>query len=304
MRQQPNRRTELAKVLDRNWAIQTAARVTNRSEEEAATLLAAEHARPGSTVTAEIQRRGVEPFVWSDKLLTFYKESDAFLFELVGWNRQVYKRSMREWSRWFLRREADRLDRPLDILCHGDGLGIDAAAFAVDGHRVTYFEFPGYSERYARQVFEAVGVDVTVVTDSTRLALAGFDAVTSFDVLEHVPSPRDQVAELVTFLRDPGGLFLVHAPFFLIHHAYPTHLKENRRYAGSLKLYERNGLRLLDGQTAWNPIALRLNSNDGAALPAKRAWLRAAGQGLKIGRYTAAPFVPLQKILRKMESED
>lgn len=290
--------TSLPFLTDNAWCEQAAANATGRSVEAVRERLAKERRDPGSNVADEIARRGVTPFEWSDQLLAFYGESDAFIYELVEWNRKGFKRSMRTWTRQFLAREAERRGGPLKVLCHGDGLGIDAASLAVDGHAVTYFEFAGPSERFARQAFEAANVSVEVVTDESVLPAGAFDAVTCFDVLEHVPSPRKTVEQLVGYLR-PGGLFVVHAPYYLIHRRYPTHLRSNRRYAGSLRLYERNDLRLLDGQTAWNPLAFRLGSEEGAAAPAKRVWLRTAGLGLKVGRYTTAPFVPLQAMFRR-----
>jgi SAM-dependent methyltransferase len=197
-----------------------------------------------------------------------------------------------------LLREADRLGRPLQIICHGDGLGLDAAAFAEDRHEVTYFEYPGPSERFARLTFAEEGRDIDVVTDAESLP-RGVDVVTSFDVLEHVPDPRATVRELVHLLRRPGGLLLVHAPFYLIHRRYPTHLTSNRRHAGSTRLYEREGLRLIDGNIAWNPLALRLEGDAGRADPLTMLRLKLLKQALKLGRHTTLPFVPFQRWARR-----
>ena len=231
-------------------------------------------------------------------MLRFYQESDAFTFELIPWNTRRFKRSMRRWSRAFLRRERDRVGRRLRVLCHGDGLGVDAAGLALDGHDVTYFEFPGASERYARRVFDRLSVAADVVTDEAKIG-GDFDAATCFDVLEHVPDPRQAVADLAGRLRDPDGLLLVHAPFYLIHPAYSTHLAANRRHAGSTRLYEREGLVLLDGQSAWNPLALRRGGDAGRASAGRRRWLRAVGVAMKIGRHTTLPFAPLQRLARR-----
>ena len=271
------------------------AAVTGRPEAEVRTMLDAEARRPGSTVAAEVARRGIAPHEWSDSLLDFYKTSDAFVFELIGWQRQRFKRSMRRWSRDFLRRERD--GRPLRVLCHGDGLGYDALAFARDGHAVTYFEFPGPSERFARRLFDAAGVAVEVITDESHLGDA-YDAVTSFDVLEHVPDPRQSAADLAARLAD-GGVLLVHAPFYLVLPNYPTHLRANRRHAGSTRLYERPGLTLVDGNALWNPLAFR----KGIAPPPptnRRAWLRTIGLALRAGRGTSLPFAPLQALARRL----
>ena len=271
--------------------------VTGRPEAEVRRMLDAEARRPGSTVAAEIARRGITPHEWSDRLLDFYKTSDAFVFELVGWQRQRFKRSMRRWSRDFLRRERDGR---LRVLCHGDGLGYDALALARDGHAVTYFEFPGPSECFARRLFDAAGVDVEVITDESQTGTA-YDAVTSFDVLEHVPDPRASVADLAARITD-GGVLLAHAPFYLVLPNYPTHLRANRRHAGSTRLYERPGLTLVDGNALWNPLAFRKGTAPPPPPPptARRAWLRTIGLALRAGRGTSLPFAPLQALARRL----
>ena len=278
----------LEAVLGDDFAVPAAAAATGRTEGEVRRLLDAERRRPGSTVAADLRRRGVAPHEWSDGMLEFYEESDAFVFELVGWNRQRFKRSMRAWSRRF----ASERGR---VLCHGDGLGLDAAALALDGHDVTYFEFPGPSERYARRVFDRLGVDVRIVTDPAGIG-GGYDLVTSFDVLEHVPDPRASAAELAGLLRD-GGALLVHAPFYLVLRPYPTHLRPNRRFAGTTRLYERAGLTLVGGNALWNPLALR--KGPAPAAPAALARLRAVGLALRLGRHTSLPFAPLQSLARR-----
>ncbi len=276
--------------------IARAAEATGRPVDQVRQLVTAERTSPGSTVSAEVARRGLEPHVWSEALVDFYKESDAFVFELLVWNEAGFKKSMRAWSRQTLLAEADRLGRRLRVLCHGDGLGLDAAAFAEDGHDVTYFEFPGASERFARRTFDEARLNIEVVTDESELG-NGFDVLTSFDVLEHVPEPRETVSRYASLLAD-GGLLLSHAPFYLIHPAYPTHLRTSRRHAGSTRLYERAGFTLVDGNTFWNPLALRLgDAMPGAGIHRRR--LDLVGLGLKVGRHTTMPFRPFQWLARR-----
>ena len=274
------------------------AEVTGRPAEDVRRMLAAEAADPGSTVAAAVWAFGVEPYVYSPAMERFYGQSDAFLFELAVWNRQGFKRSMRQWTRRKLDAEAERLGRPLRVLAFGEGIGIDAASAALGGHAVTYFEVPGLSERLARRVFAEAGVAVEAVTDLAALAGRRFDAITCFDVLEHVPNPRELLGTLVGLLGD-GGLLFVHAPFYLILPAYPTHLRANRRYAGRMNLYERAGLSLLDGQIAWNPLLFRKGGDAGAASSVKRGLLRAGGLALQVGRKTSLPFRPLHALLRR-----
>ena len=282
------------------FAVPATARATGRGEAEVRRLLQDEVASPGSNVAAEIQRRGVTPYVWSDELLAFYSESDAFIFELVVWNRQRFKRSMRAWTRQCLKGEAERIGRPLRVLCHGDGLGVDAASLALDGHQVSYFEFPGPSQRYAKLGFEAIGVDVTVLEGEEDGD--NFDAVTCFDVLEHVPDPRRHVHSLADRLSGDGGLLLAHAPFYLIAPPYPTHLAANRRYAGRLSLYEKAGFELIDANALWNPLALRLRSTAGRVGAGRRLWLKTVGGLLSAGRLTSLPYLPVQAAMRRLGS--
>lgn len=63
------------------------------------------------------------------------------------------------------------------------------------------------------EVFEVLGHEV-MVEDVTRLSFqAGrFDAILSFDVLEHVPDPKQALKEFLRVLK-PGGTVLWSAPF-------------------------------------------------------------------------------------------
>ena len=284
-------------LLAGTWLTQTCAAVTGRAAGDVAAGLAAEAADPGSTVAGELGRRGVEPYVYSDGLEAFYRDSDAFLFELAVWNRRGFKTSMRRWTGRRAAAEALRLGRPLEVLAFGDGIGVDAASLAITGQRVVYFEVPGLSQRVAAELFDETGVAVEVVTDSADLAGRAFDAITCFDVLEHVPDPRALLADLVNRLR-PGGLLFVHAPFYLILPPYPTHLAANRRYAGRLHWYERAGLTLIDGQPLWNPLLFRKGGDEAKASAARRAMVRATGLALQVGRYTSAPFKPFHRLGR------
>ncbi len=189
--------------------------------------------------------------------------------------------------------------KPLDILSIGDGLGFDCLHLARKGHRVTYFELPGLCETFARKLFERSGMDIPVLTDPGAIPLESFDAITCFDVLEHVPDPPAMVKMLVSYLR-PGGMLYVSAPFYMIRSLYPTHLSKNRRFSGSLKLYEQAGLRLVGGQFTWYPIVLQKPAGEEAAKPSIDAIaVRLSGAVQMLGRVCAWPFVPIH-VLRRM----
>lgn len=244
----------------------------------------------GTNVCRAMEQAGLAPFVWTDELVRFYEQTDSFLYELVTWNMSRLKAWMRQ---WVVRLIESELGCPSDVLCLGDGPGIDAAQLASLGHRVTYFELSGYTEAFARRVFADQGVSVTVIMDEAELPTEAFDAVVSLDVLEHVPDPPAMIRSIVSRLR-PGGCLLVNAPYLWLHPSNPTHLKSNRKYSGSMALYEREGLQLANGVWTWSPLALR---KPGGSHPRRlsaalnRCMIRAFTPYLLVGRLTIVPFL-------------
>jgi SAM-dependent methyltransferase len=253
-----------------------------------------EHRHPGQTVAQDFARHGTPLYTDGPEMAAFYESTDAFLYELAVWNRNLLKRSMQH----FVRRHLARQKRPLDVLCLGDGLGFDSLYFASRGHHVTYFELPGSGERLARRLFEKSGANITVLTDPAHIATDAFDAVTCFDVLEHVPDPPSMVRQCASYLRK-GGHFYVSAPFYMIHALYPTHLRSNRRFSGSLRLFERAGLELVGGRFTWYPLVFRKPGGD-AGHPDPLAVLvtRLSAGPQKLGRWMTWPFLPIHWLRR------
>ncbi len=286
---QPLRATFSECLRDQDTIVGWINEVTGRAEADVRRRLRAEFRSPGSTVTCALRESGVERYVWSDALARFYERTDAFLYELVIWNLNRIKGWMRRAVARHLNRENGR---GLDVLNIGDGLGFDSVYLAQAGHRMTYFELPGCTEAFARRVFADGAPAVSVVTDPAHLTAGRYDAVVCLDVLEHVPDPPAFVKTIADYLR-PGGRLIVNAPFMVIHPTTATHLKSNRKYSGCLKLYERHGFRLIDGEIGWNPIVLRKvgsDQRDGSLMSPKLLALRVAGCVLAMGR---APILPL-----------
>jgi len=238
------------------WMIRLIGSVTGEAEEVVLARMRREFWWPGSSVSEDFARRGLERYAWGEGLIRFYGETDAFMYELAVWNRNWLKRLLRGSVVAYVTRQSLRLGRPLRVLSIGDGLGFDCLELSRAGHDVTYYELPGRSETFARRLFAETGASVTVITDLGGAKDEGYDAVVCLDVLEHAPDPSTVVAEVVRRLR-PGGLGLFSAPFFLILPWYPTHLKSNQRYSGSLALYDQHGLRLVDGSWTWAPLVLQ-----------------------------------------------
>ncbi|MBN1436335.1 MAG: class I SAM-dependent methyltransferase [Sedimentisphaerales bacterium] len=265
------------------------AELTNTDPQTVENRLRQEFEHPGINVRQAFEAAGLRPFVWSQGLADFYGSTDAFLYELVLWNMNRRKRRIR---RWVGRHLARRVGQNLKILSIGDGLGFDSAFLAQAGHDVTYFELPGYSQRFAQKVFQRCAHQVNIITDPKQIPQEAFDVVLCLDVLEHVPDVPEYVKQITSYLK-PEGFLVVHAPFFMVHASTPTHLKANRRYSGSLKLYRRQGLHLIYGEPRWDPLLLQKRAKPmpwSHRLSWRMFGLRFAGLILSIGRVSMLPF--------------
>ena len=287
-------------LRDERMVVGWIAEITGDRERRVRDRLQAEYDDPGINVAAALRAAGLEKYIWTDELVRFYQETDSFLYELVLWNLNGLKIWMRRGVERFLAR---RGARSLSVLTVGDGLGFDSLQFVRDGHRVTYFELPGKSERFARRVFADAGVDVAIITDPDEIPKCTFDAVVCLDVLEHVPDPPEYVRTIGGYLR-PGGVFVVNAPFGFIHPTTPTHLLSNRRYSGCASLFTRAGFSILDGEWGWNPIVLQYGGNGeprGLRARAKTLGLRAAGCFLALGRMGLKGPLDLAYLVRRRQ---
>jgi 2-polyprenyl-3-methyl-5-hydroxy-6-metoxy-1,4-benzoquinol methylase len=308
----PSEPSSAEQVPEPNDAAQLAgliSEITGESPEVVREKLHVECQHPGKTVADDFQRSGAPRYVFGPGMEAFYNKTQAFLYELAVWNRNELKKTTRR----FTARHLGRARRPMDVLCIGDGLGFDCLHFCRKGHRVTYFDLPGPSEQFARRLFAqrtASGVndlasaaragadaaEISVLTDPGQIPRSAFDAITCFDVLEHVPDPPAMVRDIASYLR-PGGYLYVSAPFYMLFPWYPTHLRTNRQYAGRLDLYTQAGLEIVGGRFTWYPLIVR--KSGGEPLPNDFTLLvRASGLVQQLGRWTRWPFLPIHWLRR------
>lgn len=202
-------------------------------------------------VVRDVPRFGVTPHEYDDNLARLYRESDSFIFEtLVYWARP-------DRQRW-IAHAADRLDRharargkrpaDLTVLMCGDGTGNDTLFLVNRGYVVDYFELPGSrtfafsSRRFARAGL--LGGAVRLVTDYDAIRPATYDAVFSFEVLEHLPDPRAAIRDLAAALRT-GGIALITEAFGAVAASHPTHLRSTCALRGKTAfLFAAQGLAL------------------------------------------------------------
>lgn len=271
------------------WLVERIAGLTDRPAEEVQQRLYAEEQQIGSNVAAAMQRMGIRPHIWSDDLIRFYQQTDAFLYELVAWNRNANKVAIRQWINDVLGRLPGFA---LDVLTYGDGIGCDSLYLTQAGHRVTYCDLGELSKRFAQSLFDAAGLPFAPTDDLARLPAEAFDAIVCLDVLEHVPDPPGLVEQLARCLK-PGGLLIASAPFFAIEPHFPTHLEANRKHSGSLRrLYGRCGLRLVDGRPFLDPVVLSkppVVYQAGIGGITRRSAVRAGAMLLRIARWWSWP---------------
>lgn len=273
--------------------------VTGEPIEVVRRRLLEEESRIGTNVRREIQSRGIQPHVWSEQLLDFYRETNAFLYESVSWSRYPLKLKMRNWITQLLKRS---FNRPVKVLVFGDGPGFDSLHLAQVGHEVTYFEVSGKGSTFAQQIFQLAQSSIRLTTDTQDYGEASFDVILCLDVLEHLPDPTRAVQDFSRWLR-PGGLLVVSAPFYLVTPDYSTHLKSNRRFSGDVKtLFHPFGFRLFDGHPMWLPMVLQkepVSPESPRAGAFNRFLVRLTGGILSVGRYTSAPFALAARLLSR-----
>ncbi|MBN1975032.1 MAG: methyltransferase domain-containing protein [Sedimentisphaerales bacterium] len=266
--------------------------ITGRDEQAIRDNLRREFEQPGANVVKAFAEASLSPYTWSEELVKFYERADAFIYELVLWNRNSLKRRMRSYIAKYL---CQYEGTGRKVLCVGDGLGFDSFYFAQKGQKVTYYEVPGFSHRFASRLFSPAGADIKIASEPQQIPSGYFDAVVCLDVLEHVRDAPAFVKQLVSFIR-PGGVLIVHAPFYMIHPSNPTHLKANRKYSGSIKLYTDCGLKLINGRFFWNPLIFeKISENVKPRTPQRSALgmfsIKLGGLYLSLGRFSVLPFL-------------
>lgn len=110
----------------------------------------------------------------------------------------------------------------------GHGIGSAGILFARHGFDIVLGDISERYREFARGRFAVRDVDASFLDLTCEEPREeAFDAIVSFDVLEHVPDPLDAVARMRRWLR-PGGLLVMNVAFGLSAEN-PEHLLARRR---------------------------------------------------------------------------
>jgi SAM-dependent methyltransferase len=147
------------------------------------------------------------------------------------------------------------LPRDGDVLDFGAGVGNFALALAERGHTVVADELSALQRDFLRFRVDRHGLDgrVRVLDPWAAPAPASVDAVTAFDVFEHLPDGRELLSERILPALRPGGVLIEDSPF-VRNAANPMHhddwgLAETLSAAGLAVREQQRNLRI------WGPAA-------------------------------------------------
>lgn len=171
---------------------------------------AADWERRNPTSPAEIRR--------------FYAETEQYLWELVGWNgSEAYQPYLMRLERLAQLWPPDQYPQALDFGC---GVGNAALRLAELGYSVTLADVPGKTLGFARARFEQRGIPVQVIEitkDIPDLPKQQWNVLVSFDVIEHLPNPRQVTQQLIRSVARRGGAAII-ASFEAQGDLWPQHL--------------------------------------------------------------------------------
>ena len=158
---------------------------------------------PGWNIIQDVKRFGVTPFQFNDNMARLYTEGDGFIFDsLVFWARparQLWIKHALDRIKHYAKK-TDRSLKDFRIFMHGDGPGNDSLFLASCGLTGDYYEVPdSHTYNFAAKRCQHYGFWESKIrpVDDYQLCLHGeYDAVISFEVLEHIPEPISAIHEI------------------------------------------------------------------------------------------------------------
>jgi SAM-dependent methyltransferase len=112
-------------------------------------------------------------------------------------------------DKWEYRRAAEMIKKPAKVLDVGCGQGAFISIANSVGLQARGLELNSSASAVARQ--NGLDVSVEMVGEHAKKNVAKYDAVCSFQVLEHIPDVRDFISSCIQALK-PGGILIFGVP--------------------------------------------------------------------------------------------
>ena len=174
----------------------------------------------------------------------FYKEAKNYVGDLLDWNASAYKNEISDHVAY----SADHF-KVRTILDIGAGIMSDSIKLSEKGFAVTSVDFDSEHYRYGQKLAKEKGLDINIKHVGDELEI--YDAITLFDVIEHVHDPGKFIdfyakkAKSLIFMTVPENI----PPDEGIKH--PMHLIQYADFWKSIPKYleEKHGFKRLDAVT-------------------------------------------------------
>lgn len=279
--------TENVALLDLNnynEIVNAIKNITELEEYEIHKRLFMEAIYTGWNVKNDSNKFGITPHVFNEKLEEFYKNTYAFIFELIVSHCNEYSKVIDSRVVEAINDFAQDHDQ-LNILCLGDGIGSDSLRFARMNYNVTYFEFDGFSSNFAKYRFERLALNkkIKIVNTLEKIPKNSYDVVICREVLEHVENPNLVICNIWEYLKC-DGVAIVTESFNRVEESFPTHLAANQKYHGKTNLlFVENGFYLVKAYSDNRPVIFRkIPKCDASRFESlKKSWISSARIMLK-----------------------
>lgn len=185
---------------------------------------------------------------WNSKLVDdedrqqvedWFKKNSTYLFELSEFHSGPLRKRITRQVLDFCKKS-----NVSSILDYGGGIGEDSIQAAKRDYEAWMADLPSQTMEYAKWRAKKYGllIDFIEIKNDRPLKYT-FDAITCFEVVQHLFNPEKVVKHLIKHLNPGGYLFLTtrfHNP------EYPLALKKNEKYEeGMVEFITSNGMALM-----------------------------------------------------------
>lgn len=165
---------------------------------------------------------------YDENLSAYYSRTNRYLYELMRWEASLDKEH--NFSMLYLFLKKNKVKKILDF---GGGIGGLPIYLTERGIQSDYSDIDGITSRFAEWRFEKWGLNIRQIEVGKNLPQEEYDAVISYDVLEHLPEIEGSIKKITASLKSRG--FLLSKSTFS---GGGLHLKKNEVYSDIRKFNE------------------------------------------------------------------